>query len=198
MVNTVNDPLAMINRILLGLIAAVLFLGLIGGLVSCSSDTPPASPATSTASAGSPLVPKEDTPGSTACPAGPVGLPNTDPFTTPEIEAALQAAPLPPGVVIVNEQDLYNIDDKSMIDVVVRVCQPGLVGDPLKDVATTIATAIKQSPVGNTVMSLRVNNEANIGHPQAMVRAEDFQMYTWAPNAICCVTRASWKFQNES
>jgi hypothetical protein len=89
------------------------------------------------------------------------------------------------------------IMDESKIDVVVRVCQPGLAGDPLKDVATTIASAIKGSPVGDTVESLRVTNIAEDGNPEGRVRAEGFQMYLWSPDAVCCVNRAGWKYPSE-
>lgn len=115
-------------------------------------------------------------------------------FSNPDIKAALEKAPLPPGVVVMNESDLFNLLKRSMIDVVVRVCKPGLVGDPFKDVATTIATAIARSPAGDTVVSLRVTNTAAASNPQGKVLVEDFQNYTWAPSPAA---RARWKYANE-
>jgi hypothetical protein len=117
-------------------------------------------------------------------------------YTSPEIQAALEAAPLPAGLII-NEQDVSNTDDKSKIDVIVRINQPGLTGDPLKDTSTTIAQAIKTSAVGDSVASLRVSNFAEGDHPEGKVRVEDFQLYTWAPDNICCVDRAAWKYPGE-
>jgi hypothetical protein len=67
----------------------------------------------------------------------------------------------------------------------------------LKDVATTIASAIKGSPIGDTVESLRVTNIAEDGNPEGRVRAEGFQMYLWSPDAVCCVNRAGWKYPSE-
>jgi hypothetical protein len=171
----------------LGLLVVAIMTSVLTG---CTTE--PARQAAPTSSAGSELVPMTDTPGAAfTCPAAGT-------FTSPEIRGALESAPLPPEVVLISEQDLGNAEDPSKIDVVVRVCQLGLVGDPLKDVATTVAYAIKQSPAGDSVESLRVSNVANDGHPQAKVRVEDFQSYLFAPDAVCCVNRAKWKFASES
>jgi hypothetical protein len=115
-------------------------------------------------------------------------------FSNADIKAALEKAPLPPGVVVMNETDLFSIMKRSMIDVVVRICKPDLVGDPLKDVASTIATAIARSPAGGTVVSLRVTNTAAAGDPQGKVKVEDFQNYSWASKPPA---RAVWKYSNE-
>lgn len=125
--------------------------------------------------------------------------PTTSPtFTSPEIQSALQSAPLPPEVQILSETDEYNVDDPSMITVLVYLCQPGLKGDPLKDVATTVASALKTSPVGEKVHELRVSNWADRETDEtARVRVEDFQTFTWSPDAVCCVNRASWKYPSE-
>jgi hypothetical protein len=115
-------------------------------------------------------------------------------FSNADIKAALEKAPLPPGVVVMNETDLYNIMNRSMIDVVVRICKPGLLGDPLKDVATTIAVAIAKSPAGGNVVSLRVTNTTAASNPQGKVKVEGFQNYSWTPGAAA---RSRWTYPNE-
>lgn len=163
-------------------------------LLGCSSSTTEDAGPTSEAPASPWPVPTTTTapPDPCANPAAsvPTGFAQ---FSNPDIKAALEKAALPPGVVVMNETDLFNIMQRSMIDVVVRICKPGLIGDPLKDVATTVAAAIDQSPAGGTVVSLRVTNTAAAGNPQGKVRVEDFQNHTWRPGAA----RAAWKFSNE-
>jgi hypothetical protein len=119
-------------------------------------------------------------------------------FTNPHIQAALEAAPLPPGVSIVKEMDQYNIDDKSMIDVLVYVCQPDLKGDALKDVATTLARALKASTVSEQIKEMRVSNWAGRETDDtAKVRVDDFQSQTFATEADQGAVRASWKYPSQ-
>lgn len=163
-------------------------------LVGCSSATTPDETSSSAPPAASPWT-TSTTPPREPCANPEASVPTGfAQFSNADIKAALEKAPLPPGVVIMNETDLFSIMQRSMIDVVVRICKPGLVGDPLKDVATTIAAAIKRSPAGPTVMSLRVTNTAAVGDPQGKVRVKDFQNYSWTANTAA---RAAWKYPDQ-
>lgn len=116
------------------------------------------------------------------------------PGTAPALVAAAKAAKVPEGVAVVGVQSVSNVEDRRDIDAIVRVCSPGLVGDELKDVATSIAQAVKASPVGSTVASMRVTNTAEDSNPKGRVRCEDFGLHTFSSEADAGAVRASWSF----
>lgn len=118
-------------------------------------------------------------------------------FTTPELKAPLEAAPLPDGVKLVNEQSVGNIDTPGEIDVVVRICQSGLTGDPFKDAATVVAQTVKASPVSDQVASLRVSNTAEDSNPEGKVRVDDFGLHTFSATADAGAVRAGWLYPSE-
>ncbi len=117
-------------------------------------------------------------------------------YTTEWMEKALSTATLPDGATVVSEQSLYNVDDRTMIDTIVRVCAPGVTGDELKDVGTAIAQALRPLPEADTIESLRVTNTAEAGDG-ARIRCEDFQVYTW-DDAAAVSPRTNWKTSAES
>lgn len=99
---------------------------------------------------------------------------------------------------MVQVQSIANSDDRSMIDVVVRICNPGLVGDRLKDSGTAVARAIKDSPVSDRVASLRVTNVAEGDSPVGRIRCEDFALNTFSTEADQGAVRAGWKYPGDS
>ena len=108
--------------------------------------------------------------------------------------SAAKAATVPAGVTVDDVNTTYNVDDRSMLDVLVYVCGgAALRGDALKDVATTVAQSIKASSAGARVATLRVSNAADRSDPEMRVRCEDFQLYTWAPDIETGVARLNWK-----
>ncbi|MDV6309947.1 hypothetical protein [Gordonia amicalis] len=121
---------------------------------------------------------------------------NAPTFTTPWMEKVLSTATLPDGAIVVSEQSLYNVDDRTMIDSIVRVCAPGVTGDELKDVGTAIAQALRPLPEADMIESLRVTNTAESGD-DARIRCEDFQVYTW-DDAAAVSPRTNWKTSAES
>lgn len=130
-------------------------------------------------------VPATTTATSIACPTG------APQFEAPDIQAALEAAPLPPGVAILQEIDQYNVDDESMINVLVYVCQPGLKGDQLKDVATILAQSLKASSASAKIQEMVSNRADRETDQTAKVRCEDFQSRTFSTGADPGALRAS-------
>jgi hypothetical protein len=133
----------------------------------------------------SPSLTNEDPETSSDAPASPWPMTTTtskgpDPCANP-------AASVPTGFA-----QFSNADIKAALEV--RICKPGLLGDPLKDVATTIAVAIAKSPAGGNVVSLRVTNTTAASNPQGKVKVEGFQNYSWTPGAAA---RSRWTYPNE-
>lgn len=167
--------------------------GLASVTVACSSHSTPKAPSSTSSAASSTVAASATTTASSiACPM------NAPQFGDPDIQAALEAAPLPPGVSILQEIGEYTVDDKSMINILVYVCQPGLKGDPLKDVATVLAQSLKASPVSEKIQEMRVSNWADRDTDQtAKVRCENLQLHTFSAEANPGAVRASWKFPSQ-
>lgn len=112
----------------------------------------------------------------------------------PAVVSAAKSAAVPAGVTVDDVYTTHNVDDRSMLDVLVYVCgDSALRGDALKDVATTVAQSIKASSAGTRVATLRVSNAADRNDPAMRVRCDDFQLYTWAPDVETGVARLNWK-----
>lgn len=114
------------------------------------------------------------------------------------VTRAVRDVKIPNSGKLINTQSLYSTDDRTMDDVIVRICAKGLSGDKLKDTATDIAWALKQSPLNKKIATLRVSNYSNDSDPAFKVRNEDFQLNTFDkktadPGAL----RAAWKHPNE-
>ena len=133
-----------------------------------------------------------------ASPGGSAVCPKTTPaFTDDRIRAALDSVPLPDGVSLVDEQDFPNIDNHPLIDVVVRLCQAGLVGVPLKDAATLVGRRLKESPVAEEIYSLRVRNAAADADPHGRVRITQFQDVSFDPAGDPAAVRDAWKYPDQ-
>ncbi|QUR68562.1 hypothetical protein [Mycobacterium spongiae] len=131
---------------------------------------------------------------SSDAPAG--ACPTTAPsFGSGEIRAALESTPLPAGVTLVSQEERPSIDDRSKIDVVVIICQPGLVGGQLKGVATMLARSLQTSGIAPRVLMLLVGNVAEDAHPEGEVRLDDLGHYAFSPSTEI---EAAWKYAAES
>lgn len=108
---------------------------------------------------------------------------------------SVAAAQLPNGTVIVSGVNQYNVDNRNLRDIIVRICKPGLTGDALKDVASELARSIKAS--GLLVQTMRVTNTAEESSTQAKVRCEDFPSRTFSATANTGAVRTSWKYPSE-
>lgn len=140
-------------------------------------------------------APKETASKEVPCPAPAEA---DDPFNDAALNQAVKRVKIPNDGKLINSQSVSNVDDKTMNDVVVRICAKGLSGDNLKDAATDIAWALKQSGLNKKIASLRITNMASDSDPAYMVRCEDFQMYTFDKKAADPgALRASWKHPNE-
>lgn len=114
-------------------------------------------------------------------------------YATPDLQAALGRVALPDGATIAQEQSVPNIADPSRIDVIIRVCAPGVVGDQLRDVGTVIARAIKQSPQSDQVATLSVTNLREIDNPLGRVSVGDFAAHTFDENVAPEEAREAWE-----
>jgi hypothetical protein len=133
-----------------------------------------------------------------ASPGGPAACPTTAPvFTDDRIKAALGSVILPDGVSLVDEHDFPNVDNHPLIDVVVRLCEAGLVGAALKDAATLVGRALKDSPAGEEIYSLRVRNAAADADPQGRVRVDHFQDASFDPAGDPGAVRDAWKYPDQ-
>lgn len=127
----------------------------------------------------------------------PQWCPPTVKFQTAWIEQALTPLKLPEPARFINEQTITNTDDRSMVDVIVRICGQGITGDELKDVGTDIAQALRPLPEADTIASLRVTNYSyEQEDPLARIRCENFQVYLW--NSSPQEFRFRWKTAAES
>lgn len=140
-------------------------------------------------------VPKDTTSKEAPCPTPSQA---DDQFNDAAVTKVVEPVKIPNGGKLINTQSVYNVDDKTMEDVVVRICAEGLTGDKLKDAATDIAWALKQSPLDKKIATLRVTNLADDSDPAYKVRCEDFQAYTFdKTTADLGALRASWKHPDE-
>jgi hypothetical protein len=130
--------------------------------------------------------------------AGTTPCPTTAPaFANDRIRKALEFLPLPEGTTLVDEQDFPNVENHPKIDVVVRLCKPGMVDVALKDAATLVGRTLKESPVSADVFSLRVRNAAADTDPRGRVRIDDFESASFDPAGNPEAVREAWKYPDQ-
>lgn len=114
-------------------------------------------------------------------------------WTDRQVEAAVSGVALPEGARFDGDQVLTSTGQPGKVDVIVRVCAPGLTGDRLKTVATSIAYALKKSTMSPTIASLRVSNRAEETSPEGKV-VTDFAVYSFSPDAADGALLAAWEY----
>lgn len=168
--------------------AGVLGIALLLSTAACGSSSNPSAVSATTTYGSTSRSLSSDTP-TVVC------LTTAPAFSSDEIRSALESASLPAGVVLLSQKDRPSSDDRSKIDVVLIICQPGLVGAQLKDVATILAESLQSSGLSQRILMLLIGNVAEDAHPEGEVRLDDFARYAFSPSSEI---RAAWKYAAES
>lgn len=113
--------------------------------------------------------------------------------TTPSTSTAkaAAAAKLSNGLKVTSVQETASSTDKSLRDVIVRVCGATTKGDDLKKQANAIAKSMKSAADAKTIASIRVTNVDAGDDPAGRVRCDDFQLNTFDGTAGTEI--ATWK-----
>ncbi len=112
-----------------------------------------------------------------------VGTEMSTPAGAEQLQAALEASPLPNGVAMKPGVQLVGSTQRpGEFDAVVRICSEPLNMDTLKEIATAIATETKLNTASELLSTLTVSSwspDTNHKLKQGETVSTEFAIYTW-------------------